>query len=212
MSDVRKSLGAQPIGIEEREARILGRPPLIPPLNPDECSEEGKAVIQRVRASIGSDPTAPIPDFTATMMRHPELYFPHMQLALHLYRGALPVRLRELAILRTGWLCQAPYEWNEHVIISKRVANFTTEEVERVTIGSSAPGWTDEETAILRAVEEIHADAMFSEQTFHALARTLDEKQIMELPILIGQYQGVAYIQNSLRCTLRAGMTGLSAR
>src|SRR5262249_2898421 len=125
--------------------------------------------------------------------------------------GTLPARARELVILRIGWLCRAPYEWGEHVELAKR-AGISTEEIERVTRGSASDGWNDPNRALLQAVEELFADAMISDATWAVLAHHFDEKQLIELPILVGQYQTVAYFQNSLRLRLQRGNRGLRAR
>ncbi|CAN7659395.1 hypothetical protein LJR225_005239 [Phenylobacterium sp. LjRoot225] len=53
---------------------------------------------------------------------------------------------------------------------------------------------------------------MITDGTWAVLARTLTEPQLIELPILIGQYQGVAYLQNALRIRLMEGNEGLRAR
>jgi alkylhydroperoxidase family enzyme len=124
---------------------------------------------------------------------------------------ALPGRDREVAVLRIGWLCRAPYEWGEHVLIAKKLG-VTSAEIEAITIGSTAPGWSVHDRAILRAVEELYADAMISDATWATLAERYDERQLIELPVLIGQYQAVAYYQNSLRLRLHHNNPGLTAR
>ena len=63
----------------------------------------------------------------------------------------MTVRERELAVLRVAWLCRAPYEWGEHVELAK-LCGVSAEEIERVTQGSSAAGWSDHECALLLAV------------------------------------------------------------
>jgi alkylhydroperoxidase family enzyme len=194
-----------------REALILGKPPRIPPLEPGELGKEAAETAVILRTAAGSTPSDEVTEFTATMLRHPALYQCHVELALQLYGGSLSKRDRELAILRTGWLCQAPYEWGEHVKIGKRVG-LTPEEIERARRGSRAPGWSEDDRTIVRAVEELHEDAMISDETWALLARRLNEKQLIELPLLIGQYQGLAYLQNALRLRLIAGNPGLSAR
>jgi alkylhydroperoxidase family enzyme len=132
-------------------------------------------------------------------------------LAFQLYGGKLSPRDRELVVLRIGWLCKAPYEWGEHVKIGKRVG-LTQEEIERATRGSTAPGWGEDDRAIVRAAEELHQDAMIADETWEVLSRRLDEQQLIELPLLVGQYQGLAYLQNALRLRLIPGNPGLSAR
>jgi alkylhydroperoxidase family enzyme len=126
-------------------------------------------------------------------------------------KGLLSPRERELAVLRVAWLCRAPYEWGQHVEIAKRYA-ITAEEIERVTKGSTAAGWTEHEAAIVRGVEELLGDQMISDETWDVLARTWDERQLMEFPTLVGQYVSVAYSQNALRIRLNAGNRGLRHR
>lgn len=196
-----------------REAIILDLPPRIPPLKPEEFTDEVRKMTDDLQIAVGLVPNGKVPDFVATMLRYPLLHQAHTELALVLMtKGALSDRDRELAVLRVGWLCQAPFEWNSHVTIGKRIAGLTSEEVERITVGSAAPGWSDDDRAILAAVEEMFDNAMISEQTWTALAGRLDEKQLLELPILVGQYQGVAYLQNSIRASLMPGDVGLTAR
>ena len=51
-----------------------------------------------------------------------------------------------------------------------------------------------------------------TDDTWAVLAKTWDDRQLLEFPILVGQYLGVAYQQNSLRNRLMPGHVGLSAR
>jgi len=65
--------------------------------------------------------------------------------------------------------------------------------------GSFAAGWSEHEAALLRAVEEMIADHCMSDATWDTLARTYDEKQMLELPMLVGSYLMTALQQNSLK-------------
>lgn len=208
-------------------------PPRLEPLKVEEMSDELLDIVRRmadVNAAIAArqrelltdvlegDPAAAetylatIPEIISTLLRHPKLFARLTDVGIELLgRGALDPRDRELAILRGAWLCQAPYEWGEHVLVGKSVG-LTSEEIERVTEGSSAPGWTEHEAAILRAVEELRSTAQITDETWATLEKRLDERQLIELPILIGQYQLVAYYQNALRLRLHDGNEGLSAR
>lgn len=187
-------------------------PPRIPPLPREEIDEDARAALAEVLRAIGREAPEHPSAYVAIMLRHPELYRAHSALGLALYTGALPVRWRELAVLRIAWAARAPYEWGEHVDLGKRLGGLTAEDVERVTQGSSAPGWNAEDAAILRAVEELLDGAMIGDETWGRLAAFLDHRQLIELPLLVGQYQGVAYLQNALRCPLLPGNPGLSAR
>jgi alkylhydroperoxidase family enzyme len=203
---------SQTYDVAAREASITGQAPRVQPLPQNEIPQEARAEMDRLRAGVGLGPLeGDVPEFTATMLKTADLMQAHLVLANFLFRGKLPVRDREIAVLRLAWLCKAPFEWGEHVKIGKRLAGVTSEEVARVKEGSAAAGWTDHERAIVRAVEELHSDAMISDATWAVLAKTWTEPQPLEFPILVGQYQGVAYLQNSIRVRLMEGNEGLKA-
>ncbi|MEY2926354.1 MAG: hypothetical protein RL367_831, partial [Pseudomonadota bacterium] len=145
--------------------------------------------------------------------RYPDLWGKIMALSLQMQSdtGVLPPRDRQLAILRTGWLLQAPYEWGEHVRQSKRFG-LTSPEIERVMVGSAAPEWNAHERALMKAAEELRSDVMVSDATWDQLSLRLNDGQLFELLALIGQFTSIAYIQNSLRLRLEPGNAGLSAR
>jgi len=198
--------------IEAREAQVLGKPQRIEPLKPEEWDAEARALIIAIRESVGVMDHSVIPEIIGLMVKTPGLYRSQMDLGFQfLSKGALSIRERELAILRVGWLCRAPFEWGQHVGVSKRYG-FTTEETTRVTQGSSAPGWSEHEAAILRGVEELLGDQMISDQTWSVLARSWSEQQLLEFPQLVGNYVSIAYFQNSLRIRLEPGKGGLRSR
>jgi alkylhydroperoxidase family enzyme len=198
--------------ISARQDYITGKPPRIPPLTPEELGQDAVANMNSLRKGISATASNTVTDYVATMMRHPELYQTHVAVALKLFNGTLTVRDRELAILRTGWLCQAPFEFGEHVKLGKRLASLSDEEIERVIQGSSAPSWSEHDRAVVRAAEGLHDDAMVSDETWAVLAESMNEKQLIELLMVIGHYQKVAFIQNSLRIRLTPDNPGLTAR
>jgi len=201
--------------IEARHEQVLGQPPRILPSDRQSIAEEVQATTRKLRGGVVADqppmPLEAIPEIMFTMCRFPRLWDKMIDLTLEIQgaNATLAVRDRKLAILRTGWLCQAPYEFGEHANQSRR-AGFTEEEIERITIGSTAPEWSDDDRAILRAVEELHADAMIGDETWARLSKRLDEHQLVELLVLIGQFVATAYFQNSLRLRLEADNHGLA--
>lgn len=196
--------------IDAREAEIVGKPPRVQPLKPEEFDEAAMALVVDVRKALGLGTDA-IPDVFGVMLRHPVLFRCQMETGIAFFKGAIPPRERELAVLRVGWWCRAPYEWGEHVDISKRYG-VTDEEVERVTQGSAAPGWNDHDRAILKGVEELLGDQALSDATWDMLARTWNEKQLLEFPMLVGEYFRLALQQNTLRVRLAHDNPGLRHR
>jgi len=64
------------------------------------------------------------------------------------------------------------------------------------------------EGAMLRAVDELHYDACVSDDTRAILAAHLDERQLIEVPILVGQYHIVCFTLNTLGIQREPGLGG----
>jgi len=199
---------------EARENYITGRPPRLPPLPSGERSERQQDLFDKMGMVVVDGVRKERTDKAALeiLLRHAELYDAHMGVAQKfLSDGEMTIRDRELAILRLAWLSQAPFEWGSHVMIARR-NGVTTEEIARAIEGSSDPGWNERDRAIVRAVEELHYDSMISDETWAALAAFYNDKKLIELVMLTGQYKTVAYYQNALRLPLPANNQGLAAR
>ena len=70
-----------------------------------------------------------------TMANHPDLARDWLTFGSHiLRRSSLSDRDREIVILRIGWLCNAEYEWAQHVRIGKR-AGLTEDDLRRISQG-----------------------------------------------------------------------------
>jgi len=61
-------------------------------------------------------------------------------------------------------------------------------------------------------VEELIADQAMSDDTWDVLAKSWDEAQLIEYPMMVGQYVATAFLQNSLRIRLAPDNPGLSNR
>jgi 4-carboxymuconolactone decarboxylase len=197
--------------IAAREKHVVGDAPRVAPLANAECDQEAFDLVNKVRAGAGAGPTDDMPVYMRIMLKHRALFEPNMVMGDTLYNGTIPPRERELAILRCGLLCRAPFEWGEHVRIGQRVG-LTKEEIERVLDGSAAAGWNELDRAVVRGVEELIADHALSDATWDVLARHWNEQQLIEFPFMIGQYVAIAYVQNTLRVPLADYNPGLSSR
>ncbi len=195
--------------IAAREAHVVGGGPRIAALDDAEMGDETRAMVNKIRASAGAQGTAVVPEYMRTMMKHPEIFRCQMDMGTVLFKGLIPARERELAVLRIAWLCRAPYEWGQHVDISKRYG-ISEVEVLRVQQGSTASGWSAHDSMILLGVEELLSDAALSDATWNALARSWGEAQMIEFLIMVGQYVATAFVQNSLRIRLMETNPGLS--
>jgi alkylhydroperoxidase family enzyme len=179
--------------------------PRIPPLPPQEQDERARELLSGVR--IESAPEAPTANIFSTLVRHPGLFRRWLPFGGKLLSGKLPSRDRELLILRTGWLCQAEYEWAQHRVIARSVG-LSEEEIARVREGPDASGWNAFDAALLHAADELHAAARISDMTWDALGERYDEHQLIEVPMVVGHYHMVAFTLNSLGVPLEQGVTG----
>ncbi len=118
-------------------------------------------------------------------------------------RNDLPEREREMVILRTGWNCRSGYEFAQHTRIGRN-CGLSGEEIARIKLGPDAPGWTNIESAMLRAADELHADQFVSDQTWSELAE-LGDKGRMDLVFTVGQYTQVSMMLNSFGIQLEDG-------
>ncbi|HEY4375708.1 MAG TPA: carboxymuconolactone decarboxylase family protein [Acidimicrobiales bacterium] len=174
--------------------------PRIAPLAPEDRDEVARELMEQVGL-------ARTVNIFATLVRHPGLFRRWMPFGGKLLAGRLPARERELLILRTGWLCQAEYEWAQHVPIGV-AAGLTEDEVERVKAGPDAPGWDAFDAVLLQAADELHGDSCITDATWAALAARYDERQLIEVPMVVGHYHLVSFTLNSLGVPLEADAVG----
>jgi 4-carboxymuconolactone decarboxylase len=183
--------------------RVRLNAPRIPPLPESEWTEGQKEMLATRKQPDGS-----LYNVYTTIVNHEDLFRSWIGFGAHILRNStLPPRERELAILRIGYLCQAPYEWGHHVPIGK-TAGLTDEEIERIKAGPAAAGWSAHDAAILRAVDELHTDAMISDATWAELSKKYEKKQMMDLVFTVGQYNLVSMALNSFGVQLEEGFKG----
>lgn len=176
--------------------------PRIPPLRAEEQDEQARELLAGVRVD-----GAPAANIFTTLVRHPGLFRRWRPFGGKLLAGKLPARDRELLILRTGWLCQAEYEWGQHRLIG-HAAGLSDAEIERVREGPGASEWDEFDATLLRAADELHERARISDATWQALATRYDERQLIEVPMVVGHYHMVAFTLNSLGVQLEEGVDG----
>ena len=120
----------------------------------------------------------------------------------------IPLRDKELLILRTAWLSRGDYIWGRHNLIGQG-AGLTVEQIARVTEGPDATGWDDFDRALLQAADELHTSRFISRPTWDTLAERYTEEQLREVVLIVGNYTQLAMFQNTLGALLEPGVEGL---
>ena len=123
-----------------------------------------------------------------------------------LFKGALPERDREIAIIRTGALTRSEYEWGMHVSIYAEKCGLTEAQVMELTIGQPGEAlWTEKERVIVRMVDELHHHSTVSDATWAAMCTHWPEDQRVELILSSAFYHMAAFFLNSTAVPLEKG-------
>lgn len=171
-------------------------PPAGPPrLTPLRQGEWDDFLSRLVDASGGPDRALNI--FT-TLGRHPELFRRWVTFGGTLLAGTLPGRERELAILRTAVRCGAEYEWSHHAGTARSLG-VAEEELAALRLPLEAHPWSEDDRALLRAVDEMHDTWTLSDGTWAPMLSRFGDAGAIELVMLVGQYHLVALALRVLR-------------
>jgi 4-carboxymuconolactone decarboxylase len=143
------------------------------------------------------------------MLRHPALAKAFLTFNNHIATAStVSKRVRELLILRIGWLRRSEYEFVQHLILGRK-AGLTAAELERVQLGPDAPGWDPEDADLLRAVDELHTHACIQDQTWERLAARFDTGQLLDIIFAVGCYDLLAMVFNTSRVSVEPGVPAL---
>ncbi|MDQ2678198.1 MAG: carboxymuconolactone decarboxylase family protein [Actinomycetota bacterium] len=153
-------------------------------------------VISAVAGRVGG--TRP-PNLFLTLGLHRTLFRGWLRFAGRLMPGGILARREtELVILRVAHLRECAYEFDHHVHLGAR-AGLGADDVDRVVEGPTASGWSARERVMLQAVDALHHDADLDDATWRELSAQLQEREIIELVMLVGHYEMLATTILTLR-------------
>ena len=182
--------------------------PRIAPLQEEQWSDDARAVLAPMLAGKGVNGDAEVFNIFKTLVNHPDLARRWLVFGNHILgKSTLPAREREILILRIGYLCQAGYEWGQHVIIGKR-SGMTVADINACKTGPDTPGLKEADRLLLLATDELHADAHISDSTWEGLTAHFSTRQMMDLVFTVGQYNMVSMALNSFGVQLDEGLPG----
>ena len=178
--------------------------PRIPALPPQQWPPEMREALAAIRPP---EPRHPFPEqgggrpkglnILGTFAHHPALARAYHSFNGHvLFATTLDARQRELVVLRVAAVRGSEYEWLQHVVLAADVG-LSGDDLARVRTGPEAEGWTPLDRALVRAVDELIADADISDATWAELAAELDTQQLMDLVFTVGAYDLLAMAMRS---------------
>ena len=155
----------------------------------------------RTREILGKNRNANI----FRMMSHSPSYFEqYCRLGNAIrFKGELDPVVRELAITRTGILCEAPYEVVAHKRIGKGVG-VTDEQNEALANWKDATCFDETQRAALAFTDEVVTMTSPTDATFNAIAEKLSPAALVELQLSIGFYVMTSKFLETFRVDLQA--------
>jgi 4-carboxymuconolactone decarboxylase len=207
-------------------SRIYGAPPLSRHPGPEHRSVDASAHIDWIIKELGricmpdqprqprisplpvADDAAPRLNIFRTLGRNRSLLKAFLTLGGRLLGedSSLPVREREIVILRTGFRSESEYEFSHHSRLGER-AGLSADEISGLA-EIEAVRWTDNDEALIDMVDELCDSNIVSEVTWTRLQKCWSDAQLLELLVLAGYYRLVSGMLNSIGVALEPDSPG----
>src|SRR5690606_21546396 len=112
----------------------------------------------------------------------------------------LPLRQREIVILRVTANLDCEYEWGVHVAAFAKQAGLSSEQIAATRLGGAGePCWSGEEALLLRSVDDLCAEGRVSDASLPAFQARWSLEQQLEILALCGAYHTVSFVANTAR-------------
>lgn len=109
----------------------------------------------------------------------------------------LPLRVRELVILRVTALLGCEYEWGVHAAVFARAAGIDAGQLAAITARPLiAADWAEAEAALLAAVDQLVAAGRLDAAARARFAADWTAAQQLEIIALVGNYHTVSMVAN----------------
>jgi alkylhydroperoxidase family enzyme len=170
-------------------------PARLPQVRDEDFTDETRAFFAQWTGGIFKD--ADKNPVLRTFAHHPELANAFSPLNIHiLSANTLPVKQRQIAIMRAAWLTRAVYMWSSHLQTSVR-CGLSPDMYGPIQRGPDDPYFTPFERVVMRATEDLVNDRKVSDANWDALRAEWNEKQMLDFLFTVGCYVMVAGVMRS---------------
>ena len=190
--------------------------PLLTPLTAEEWGDDEYAAVGALMGIPGEDvPRAgsgetrdPLNfDIIGVLARHPKMARKFLGYnAYLLQRGELPLRLRELAVLRLAHARRSSFFWGEHVRVAK-AGGLSGDDIARLARGNAEFDGVDR--LVLETTDELLANGRATPTAWRRLVDELGTHQAMELIFVVGTYAMLATACDTWRLVPPPGSVAL---
>jgi alkylhydroperoxidase family enzyme len=173
----------------------MARVPLIDPKDRPEFSD----LLEKVRAGRRGR----VINIYRMLMHAPPLaesWFMHSNAVR--WKTTLEGRLREIIIIRLGHLASATYVLNQHVPSLALADGLSLDECDALRDWKASPFFISNERAALAYADAMTRDIEVPDPVFAEIKRHFNDRQIVELTVLIGTYNMNARVLQALKLDL----------
>ena len=163
-----------------------------PKLTPEQMTPAQR----EVAAEISAGPRGEVRGPFIALLHNPELAARVQKLGEHLrWKGKLPPKLKELAVLVTArrWTCQ--HEWVMHSKLA--LDNGLSKQTVDAIAAGREPALSDDEKAVYAFCREVHATGRAGDAAFAQIQRRFGLDGALELIALNGYYTMMAMVLNT---------------
>ena len=110
--------------------------------------------------------------------------------------NTLPVKQRQIAIMRTAWITGAVYMWSSHLNTSIS-AGCSPDMYAPIQSGPDDPYFTPIERVVMLATDELVEHHKISDANWHALMIEWNNQQMLDFMFTVGAYAMIAGVMRS---------------
>lgn len=117
----------------------------------------------------------------------------------------LPLRIREIVILRTTGNKNCEYEWGVHVTIFASAARLSADQIAATCAVVVDPHlWSPSEVALLNGIDQLCATGAMDAPTLAIIQANWTKEQQLEIFALCGTYHTISFVANNSALPLEA--------
>ncbi len=110
----------------------------------------------------------------------------------------LPMRIREIVILRVCANNDCEYEWGVHVTAFGEHVKLIEEQVKATRLGDHTSAcWSEEESLLIQVVDELCRTGRIQDDAIARFQRTWTSEQQLEILALCGNYHTISFVANT---------------
>jgi alkylhydroperoxidase family enzyme len=142
-----------------------------------------------------------------TLFHRPKTAKAISELLLSLLFGAdLEHRLRELVIMRIGWVTGCDYEWTQHWPLAQEMYGCQRDELLSVRDWRAADCFDERDRAVLTATDELLERGDLCDESWTRCAAALGRDASIDLVAAVGTWSLVSNLARGLRIPLEEGV------